>query len=226
MMPHPQNRTFPHQPGTFGGGSEPDCLSWAFTRVITRVNAHDLPAGRWPLAADASAAESSATPPPRPDITDVVNTSAFTPRRKLRSFRSAYGTATMFHRGCYGRGQDRGSGARGAHGGCGKAGRRPAGGGDRPRAWAWSGKHGLAWNELCDRLNCVMSMTCRLPVILILGGPRIHVDAVTIGVVGLVDHSRWGNGPDGRGGLFWRGLEPGPVPGGPAQDEPVRGGGG
>ena len=46
MMPHPQNRTFPHQSGTFGGGSEPDCLSWAFTRVITRVNAHDLPAGR------------------------------------------------------------------------------------------------------------------------------------------------------------------------------------
>ena len=69
----------------------------------------------WPLAADASAAESSATPPPRPDITDVIYTSAFTTRRKLRLFRSAYPAAAMLHRcrHAWGAGPRRGGAAAG-----------------------------------------------------------------------------------------------------------------
>src|SRR5216683_1770923 len=47
---------------------------------------------------------------------------------------------------------------------------------------------------------------CRLPVLLVFGCPRIHVDSVTIGIVGLVDHSHRGDSLGRRGAGIRRRL--------------------
>ncbi len=69
-----------------------------------------------------------------------------------------------------------------------------------------------------------------LPVVLVLGGPRVQVDPVAPGVVGLVDQY-WPGGATPRNPPIMGGFHP-PIPpwlgppagGSPAEDEPVRGG--